>query len=188
VRVRFETAPRPRWLGDDLLGFLAEVNHGPQAFWIRDESTPVWTGNVAYRTALFASGLRFDARYSRIGKGVGGGEDVVMFRRLLEQGARIRYVPEMVVEHFVEEWRLRRSYFLRAHYASGMKYAIHEMRQHSRALGGIPLFLFGNAARLGLRALGKWMIADAGRIRHTMNFTHACGMIVGSHRRWGQRS
>jgi glycosyltransferase involved in cell wall biosynthesis len=184
VHVHFGTTKRPGWLGDDLLGFLAEVDHGPEAFWIRDESTPVWTANVGYRGSLFRAGLRFDARYSRVGKGVGGGEDVVMFRRLLEQGARMRYVPDMAVEHFVEDWRLKRRYFLRAHYASGVKYGLHEIRDQARAVGGVPLFLFGKAAKLGLKALGKWLSADAGRIRHTMNFTHACGMIAGCHQRW----
>ena len=187
VRVRFEGIGRPRWLGDDLLGFLAEVDHGNRAFWIQDESTPVWTANVAYRTSLFKNGLRFDGRYSRVGKGVGGGEDVMMFRELLSQRKRILYVPEMAVEHFVEGWRLKRSYFLHAHFASGLRYGIHEMGPHPRALSGIPLFLFGSAARLGLRAAGKWLTRDPGRIRHAMNFTHACGVIVGCHRRWSRR-
>lgn len=188
VRVRFESARRPRWLGDDLLGFLAEVDHGGKAFWIREEATPIWTANIAYRVDLFRKGLRFDSRYSRVGKGAGGGEDVIMFRRLLQQGARMRYVPEMAVEHFIEDWRLKRSYFLRAHYLSGLKYASHEMRPQPRSIFGIPLFLLGSAARLGLKALGKWLARDRGRLRHTMNFTHACGMIVGCHRRWSQGS
>jgi hypothetical protein len=93
----------------------------------------------------------------------------------------------MVVEHLVEKRRLKRRYFLLMHYVSGLKYGLHEMQEHPRTLFGVPLFLFAKAAKLGLRALGKWLTGDPARIRHTMNFTHACGMIAGCHRRrWQQ--
>lgn len=184
VSLKLAAASFPGWFSDDLRGFLGENDHGSERFWVRDEAKPVWTGNIAYRTAVFQHGLRFDLRYSRSGKGVGGGEDVMMLRRLLERGARIRYVPDMVVEHLVENWRLKRSYFLRTHYASGRTYATHEMGDYPRAVLGVPLFLFGSAVKLGAKAVAKWMRGDAHAIRHTMNFAHAVGMIVGCHRRW----
>jgi glycosyltransferase involved in cell wall biosynthesis len=184
VIVRFEPGTRPRWLGDDLLGFLAEVNYGEAGFRIRDESTPVWTANVGYRTALFCGRLRFDHRYSRAGKGAGGGEDVMMFRRLLERGAGIAYVPEMVVEHWVEAWRLERRYFLRAHYSSGYRHGLYEMGAHARTVRGVPVFLFGQALRHGLRTLAAWAGRRPGRLRQAMTFAHACGMIAGCHERW----
>jgi len=184
VQVRFDPVPRPAWLGDDLLGFLAEVNYGDQPFEIRDDSTPVWTANVGYRTALFRTGLRFDMRYSRVGKAIGGGEDVLMFHRLLEQKARVGYRPDMVVEHYVEPWRLKRSYFLKAHYVSGYKHGLHELPPYPRSLFGVPLFLLGQAAMHCLRSAKSWITADAGRLRQTMNFTHACGMIAGCNARW----
>jgi glycosyltransferase involved in cell wall biosynthesis len=184
VHVRFDPAPRPEWLGDELLGFLAEVNYGDEPFEIRDDSTPVWTANVGYRTALFRDGLRFDMRYSRVGKAIGGGEDVVMFQRLLERKARIGYQPQMTVEHFVEPWRLHRRYFLRVHYAAGYKHGLHELAPYPRSLFGVPLFLFGQAAAHGLRSAKGWLTGEKGRLRQTMNFTHACGMIAGSNARW----
>lgn len=184
VVVRFEPARRPAWLGDDLLGFLAEVDYGDTAFWVTGESHPLWTANVAYRTSLFRDGLRFDARYSRVGTAIGGGEDVAMFRTLLGAGARLRYVPEMTVEHHVEPWRLTRRYFLRLHYVAGYKYGLHELGRHRRGVLGVPAFLFGQCARQGLRLLEKWVRRDPGALRQAMNLTHACGMIAGAHARW----
>src|SRR5512139_1349511 len=65
VGMDFSTIKRPAWLGDELLGFLAAVDHGSEAFWIESTATPIWTANVAYDMRLFRddSTLRFDARY-----------------------------------------------------------------------------------------------------------------------------
>lgn len=181
VCVRFEHG-RPRWLGDDLLGFLCEVDHGTEARPITDDSTPIWTANVGYRMALFATGLRFDMRYSRVGNGLGGGEDVVMFESLLERGHRLGYRPEMVVEHFVEAWRLRRMYFLRLHFTSGVRAGLHATPPSSRQAFGAPLYLYPQALRQGLRALGH-LASGSSWLRHAMTFTYACGRIVGARRK-----
>lgn len=124
VEVDFSGAGgRPAWLGDELLGFLGGVDYGDQGFWIKDDRTPVWTSNVAYRMALFRNdpSLRFDPRFNRKGKGVVGGEDVHMFLTLLQRGTGIRYCPAMVTRHGVEAWRLYRWYFLRLHAANGYR-------------------------------------------------------------------
>ncbi len=77
VDMDFTSVPRPPWLGDELLGFLAAVDHGRQRFWITDDSKPIWTANVAYDMRLFRDDpeLRFDKRFDRIGNVVGGGSD-----------------------------------------------------------------------------------------------------------------
>src|SRR3569832_2232853 len=99
VAMDFSTSTRPRWLEDDLLGFLAAVDHGPERFWLEAASPPIWTANVAYDMRLFRDdpALRFDIRYNREGKDVGGGEDAMMLRALLERKVRIRYCHEMAV-------------------------------------------------------------------------------------------
>src|SRR5512139_3768556 len=129
VDMDFSTVERPAWLGSELLGFLAAVDHGGTPFWIEDASTPVWTANVAYAMRLFRHdpGLRFDQRYNREGVEVGGGEDDAMLRTLLDRGTRVRYRPDMAVLHAVEPWRLRRSYFLRLHYRAGLRHGRHQL-------------------------------------------------------------
>ena len=182
VRVKFAPEPRPAWLVDELLGFLAEVDHGDKPFEITNHGTPIWTANVGYRTSLFRQDLRFDSRYSRVGKGVGGGEDVVMFNRLLALGCRMAYQPGMVVEHFVESWRLRRSYFLRLHFTSGLRAGLYAPDVPGRSIFGAPLYLYHQALGQAWRTLraaarqGHWL-------RQGMNFTYALGHIVGAQRR-----
>ena len=183
VRVKFEPDARPSWLGDELLGFLAEVDHGDRPFLIKDASTPIWTANVGYRTSLFRQGLRFDVRYSRVGKDVGGGEDVRMFESLLALQCRMGYRPDMVVDHFVESWRLQRRYFLRLHYASGLRAGLHATDVSGRTLFGAPLYLFPQALRQGLKTLRAASTGNGRWLRQGMNFTNACGRIAGTMRR-----
>ncbi len=184
VNVCFTPHARPTWLEDNLLGFLAEVNYGSERFWVESEATPIWTCNVAYRTALFRDGLRFDQRYNRRGDGVGGGEDVMMFQALLQQRVRMRYRPDMVVEHFVEPWRLRRSYFLKLHYVSGYKSGFYEFSKHPREILGVPLFLIPQLMRQSTKTLSTYLALRPGRLRQAMNMAHATGLIAGCHARW----
>lgn len=185
VEVCFTPGQRPSWLEDDLLGFLARVNHGPKAFWIENEQTPVWTANVAYDMRVFRDDptLRFDKRYDRIGNVIGGGSDAIMFRTMLERKFKIRYRPDMVVDHFVETWRLSRRYFLKLHYLAGIRTARHDDRAFAKTIYGIPYFAFINILRLNIKLATNVLAGGQGYMRKAMNVTHAAGLIVGYHRR-----
>ena len=186
VKVDFSHGERPAWLGDELLGFLAETDYGNEGFWIKDETAPIWTANVAYKTSLFRNNpdLRFDSRYNREGKGVVTGEDVHMFRALLKRRIPLRYCPHMIVDHAVEPWRLRRSYFLRLHGASGFRAGRWELEEYPRNFLGIPFFLFPQLlAQLG-RTLAMMLRSRPGVLRQAMNVSHALGMMAGCHARW----
>lgn len=109
VTIDFSNNIRPQWLVDELLGFYAEINYGETPFIIRDESTPIWTSIIAYNMNIFRNNkeLRFNTKYNREGKGIGGGEDVIMFRDMLKTGIQMKYQPDMGVLHFVESWRIK---------------------------------------------------------------------------------
>lgn len=47
----------------------------------------------------------------------------------------------MVVEHFVEPWRLKRSYFLKVRYVSGFKNSLYDFSRYSQKLFGVPFFV-----------------------------------------------
>jgi glycosyltransferase involved in cell wall biosynthesis len=185
VDVDFSSTGRPRWLGDDLLGFLAAVDHGPAAFWIRDDSTPVWTANIAYDMRLFREdpGLRFDKRFDRVGKGMDGGEDVKMFSALLQRGSRIRYRPDMAVWHSVEPWRLKRQRFLELHYRSGLRRGRLELPNYPHVVLGVPPFLVSQLIRHCLTTIGFGLQGRAGLLRQAMNASFALGLVVGYRQR-----
>ncbi|WP_306536996.1 glycosyltransferase family 2 protein [Geobacter sp.] len=183
VKVRFPIE-RPKWLEDNLLGFLSEVNYGEEPFWITNGSTPVWTSNIAYRMDLFADGLRFDSRYNRQGYAVGGGEDVMMFEELLKRGIKMRYRPDMAVHHDVEEWRISRRYFIKLHYTSGWKSGMWEDSTYSREILGVPPFLVTQAFRHFMHAVPLLVGGRQGAMRQAMTAAHSFGMIGGRYSRW----
>ncbi len=188
VKVVFDEGKRPGWLGDELLGFLAAIDYGDEPFQITDASTPVWTANVAYRMSLFRENpdLRFDSRYTRLGMGIGGGSDRIMFKELLERKVPMRYCPGMVVDHHVEDWRLKRSYFLKLHFISGRKYGQFETGDYRRTFLGVPPFMVAQAARHVFRTLGMFLVRRQGVLRQAMNAAHAFGTIWGRFLRWRQ--
>ena len=181
VEIRFAPGQRPKWLSDELLGFLAEIDHGPEALWVKDRSTPLWTANVAYRMEIFARDpeLRFDHRYNRLGHAVGGGSDAIMFRAMVDRGIRIRYRPDMVVEHYVDDWRLKRRYFLKLHFIAGRKYGQFESGDFPRTVLGVPLFMVAQAGGQWLKAAGMFLRRKHGVLRQAMNGMHATGMMWG---------
>ena len=185
VVVNFSKKSRPKWLTDDLLGFLAETDYGSKPFLIKNESTPLWTANIAYKTQIFRDNpqLRFDIRYNRQGKGIGGGEDVVMFKKCLHQKLAIFYCPEMVVYHHVEAWRLQRRYFLKLHYISGVRKGRYELADYPKTFARVPLFLYRQAIEQLLKTGLAILSFRKNKIRIAMNFSFALGMIVGYRQR-----
>jgi len=172
---------RPRWLDDELLGFYGAVNHGDKPFWIDSEDTPVWSGNVAYDMRLIRQdpALRFDRRYDRVGAGIGGGSDHMMLRALLERHVRIRYRPDMAILHAVDDWKLRRRYFLRLHYRAGMRHGQYELPDYPRRVSGVPPFLFVQFLKHCAKTLGIVLKRQPGLVRQAMNASFALGAVVG---------
>ncbi|MCA1925391.1 MAG: glycosyltransferase family 2 protein [Thiobacillus sp.] len=185
IEIDYGTAARPRWLDDEIAAFLGRLDHGPQAFWIESDRTPLWSGNTGYAMRIFreAPALRFDARYNRAGTGVGGGEDAMMFRSLLARGARMRYRPDMRIYHGVDPWKLRRAYFLRLHYQAGLRAGRYALPDYPRTCFGMPPFLLGQAARQFGHAAALHLGGRPGALRQAMNAAHALGCAVGYRRR-----
>lgn len=185
VELDFSKHKRPSWLTDDLLGFFAAIDYGNQSFQIKDDTTPIWTANIAYDMRVFRdnSDLRFDHRYDRKGKVVGGGEDAAMFKSWLKQNRRIFYNPDMCVLHDVETWRLKRFYFINLHYRSGLRRALNELPVYPRTFLGIPPFMIGQLIKQCIRTAALVLGGKPGVIRQAMNASYQLGMIVGYRKR-----
>ena len=185
IKINFEPYGRPKWLDNELTGFLGEIDYGSSAFWVQDGSTPVWSGNVAYRMETLRANpeLRFDSRYNREGAGIGGGSDAVMFRAFLDGNYKIRYRPDMTITHFVDAWKLKRSYFVRLHYRAGIRQGQFRMPTFPRTIMGTPPFLIGQFFKLCLKTLSLIITRKPGQVRQAMNASNALGVIVGYRRR-----
>ena len=185
IEIDFSPHGRPAWLDDEVAGFLGRLDHGNVPIWIVDDTTPIWSGNTAYAMQFFREHLsvRFDQRFNRAGEGIGGGEDAMMLRALLAQGARIRYRPDMAVWHSVDKWKLRRSYFLKLHYRAGIRMGQYRMPNFPRKVLGVPPFLIGQFLRHSLKTLAMLITRKPGQVRQAMNTFNALGAIIGYARR-----
>ena len=177
--IRLNLSERPGWLSDSLLPFLGKVDHGDIPIRVVDRSTPVWSGNVAYRTALFDDGLRFDTRYNRKGTGIGGGSDGIMFRTLLGRKCHIRYEPEMCITHFIPDNKLRRTYFLKLHFTAGKKAGMYEMSWDGAILFGAPRYMYQQLVMKAFLALKLLFTRDSEYMREAMNVSYLYGVMSG---------
>ena len=183
IRVRFPEGGRPGWLSDSLMGFLGELDSCPDPCWVKDWSTPVWSGNVAYQLRLFSEGLRFDSRYNREGEGIGGGEDAAMLATLLARKARVRYRPDMGIEHLIPPAKVARGYFIRLHYLAGMQYGRYRLPPSGKRVFGVAPFTVSQSMRHFGRAVAMWLRGDPEWMRQAMNAAHSLGSLRGQRRR-----
>lgn len=186
ISIGFEPVERPAWLGDELLRFLGRLDYGSEPFWIRSESTPVWSGIVAYRTAIFKDDptLRFDMRFNRAGHGIGGGEDQMMFLELLRRGVPIRYQPAMEVIHFIEPFKLKRRYFIKLHYLSGVRFGRYESGPMPTTVCGVPPYMVRQSCQYLIDACVRYVRREKKALRHGMIFSYSLGAIYGRFQYW----
>jgi len=170
---------RPKWLSDDLLPFYGEVNHSDTAFKISGNSTPIWSGNIAYNTRIFQDELRFDIRYNRKGVGIGGGEDAVMFEYLLQHQFNLIYQPDMEILHLISEEKIKRWYFLRLHYLSGKKAGLYEINPDGKKIAGIPGFMYLQLLKKFYKVIHLYFEQPYSYMREAMNASYHLGMMAG---------
>ena len=178
-KVSIDLPYRPAWLNDDLLPFYAKIDYGIEAFRITDRSTPIWTANIAYNTRIFQQGLRFDTRYNRKGNELGGGEDSIMFRYLLQNHFTLIYDPSMEILHLIPDEKIKRGYFLKIHYLTGKKSGLYEMSFAGKKVFGVPAFMFLQLFKKTYQVLYLRFVKPYAYMREAMNLTYQLGMMVG---------
>lgn len=119
IEVLFEDSDRPSWMEDELLGFVGRLDHGPAARRLTDPKTPIFGGNFGFRVGVFDTIGGFDPILGRKGGSNVGGEDTEIYKRMLNLGCRVWWVPEAVIHHRIQAWKLSRKYFLDLHYRQG---------------------------------------------------------------------
>jgi succinoglycan biosynthesis protein ExoM len=178
-KITIRLAYRPAWLKDILMPFYGEVNHSNFSFTIADNTTPIWSGNIAYNMRVFRNGLRFDTRYNRKGKGVGGGEDHIMFNHLLENRYNLKYEPLMEIYHLIPKEKVSPIYFFRLHYNAGMKAGLYEIKSEGIQILGVPIYMFKQLLNKLYMAVRIFIKCPDSYVRETMNVAYHLGMVHG---------
>jgi glycosyltransferase involved in cell wall biosynthesis len=141
----------PRWVPADYLAALGDVDAGaaPREFG-RDFPGILKGGNAVIRRSTL---LRVGPYAEYLGPAgparLLSCEDEEMYFRLLEAGARGRYLPSLKIYHHVSAVRLTPGYFRRWCFWRGVSRGLMD-RAHPMPVtyfAGVPRFLFGSASR-----------------------------------------
>jgi glycosyltransferase involved in cell wall biosynthesis len=177
IEVRLTGGERPKWLQPELMGFLGQLDHGPQGRLLTDETTPIFTGNAAFRRAVFDRLGAFDKSLGRRGAANYGGEDIELYERLIRAGCKVLWVPEALIYHRIEAPKLRRGYFLDLHFRSGRTEGARRRGQRSRLP---PRYLYPQLLRAAGKAIGVRIQAGAAAsLRSEMNVAYFLGFLAG---------
>ena len=145
------SSPPPAWLPDDYLAVLGSVDNGSV---VReyDRSFPgiLKGGNAVIkrrtleRVGPFAEHLG-PGSFSRLFSC----EDEDMYLRLLEARAKGKYLPRLVIYHYIDDQRLTREYYRSWCFWRGVSRGMMDRRHPMPVpyLAGVPRFLWGSAAR-----------------------------------------
>jgi len=157
----------PRWLTQDLHGYLALLDLGDAA--IALDTPAIFGANFAVRASWFARG-GFETSLGRIGGRFRMGEDTALLCRIMEQGGQLLYWPRAVVHHRVEPERMTKSYFRRWHYDMGLAQGEVMEVNYKRALFGIPYVIY----RRVMEHAWEWAAAS---VKGKPAFTHELHII-----------
>lgn len=107
-------APRPDWLGDELLGYLSIVDWGAKR---RELKKGEWLAgcNMAFDRETLVAADGFTTNLGRKGSGpmLLSNEEIAVFEKIRSLGKLIVYAPDAVVEHSIGAERLTPNWFLR---------------------------------------------------------------------------
>lgn len=148
-------APVPDWIPHDYLAVIGAVDNGSATRpYSRDFPGILKGGNAVIRRSVLA-------RVGRYAEHLGPGsfstlfscEDEDMYWRLLQHGAVGKYLPELVIFHYISAARLTREYYRRWCFWRGVSRGLMDRRHPLpvRYLAGIPRFIWGSAGRSLLR-------------------------------------
>ena len=176
IRVLFEDE-RPRWLADELLAFIGEINRAETVSRLTEADGSFYGGNFGFRRSVVAQVGGFDAQLGRKGRVNIGGEEVDFYHRLLAAGLQVWWTPEAVIHHRIQAVKLRRGYFLDLHYRAGR---VHGALARGDRSTMPPRYLVPQFARACMRALAqRWREGSDRSLRLEMNVTYFLGYALG---------
>ncbi len=112
-------------------------------------------GNLFLRRAWLQRVGPFSVELGPMGHNLGGAEDIEWVLRALDLGARLRYVPEVVQYHYVDNDRLKFRYVV----AKAFVRSASTVRVHSAHEGAIPLYMYRKLFGYFSSAVTAWSSA-----------------------------
>lgn len=130
-------SPRPTWLPDNLLYYLAYLDYGNQTILLNSHKLIPYGANISFRKSILDKVGSFNVSLGRKGKIMLDAEEVELCSRIRKAGGQIWYTPEALVFHTVSPQRLTKKYFTNISYWKGRSGARVSLQRD----GLIPAFL-----------------------------------------------
>jgi glycosyltransferase involved in cell wall biosynthesis len=179
VQPRWEVTP-PNWI---------QWVDSRIVFAITDPTTPegaidlafVFGPNMAIRAEVFRAGTRFDTSIGPCGNNYPMGSETELLMRLSRQGHKGWHVHDAVVEHFIRENQINKSWVLgRAiRFGRGRFRISQNAGKEVQSLFGIPLPLLSNLSRKVVkRAFTVLTFNDQARFTAHWNYNYVLGHVI----------
>jgi glucosyl-dolichyl phosphate glucuronosyltransferase len=181
IRLGKDFSP-PRWLATsgafNLGGSLVQFDQGEAQGQL---DTAPFGANMAFRKTMFEKYGGFRTDLGPSGKGQIRNEDTEFGERLLAAGERLCYAPSAVVNHPVQDERLRKQYFRSYYFAHGRATARQAGRQLSvwRA-ARYCLGDFKRKLRWMFSLNRRWFLSPQGRFFYEVHTLRTFGEILES--------
>jgi glycosyltransferase involved in cell wall biosynthesis len=178
---------RPDWLGRHNRGVIGWVENGLEPLEFGPSYPGILTGgNAVITRAMMRKVGAYSTALSRTPTRLMGAEDEHLYYRLLRIGAKGRYVPELVIYHYVPAERMTKRYFRRWCFWCGVSRSLIDAEYPAPVpyVVGVPRYMFGQAVRDGLRALqsaGTGRMPPDEQFAGELNFWDLAGFIYGKH-------
>jgi len=151
--------PPPPWLQWIDLGPIFTIT--PE--WIKEGELPpahvtlVQGPNMAIRTIIFRSGVRFDPFIGPSGSSYAMGSETEILLRLSRLGHRAWHVQNAVVAHFIREEQVNQGWILQRAVRYGRGWC--RMAPNSKLWLGIPRHLFRDIPKQAARIVVAWALS-----------------------------
>jgi glycosyltransferase involved in cell wall biosynthesis len=114
-------------------------------------------GNLFLRGSVINQVGVFAVELGPVGHNLGGAEDIEWVLRALNTGARLRYIPDVVQHHYVDNERLRFRYIM----TKALERSASSVRVQDTYGLGVPLYLYRKLFEYVISSLTAW--SDARR-------------------------
>jgi glycosyltransferase involved in cell wall biosynthesis len=173
-RPAWETNP-PGWLPEDYRGVVGSNDEVQEVrTYGLDYPGMLMGGNAVVRRRIFERVGPYSTEFCRTEKNLFSSEDDDMYERLLAAGAHGKYIPDLIIYHFIPASRLKRSYFRNWCFWKGVSRSLIDRQRPPQVphVLGVPRHLYGSALRNSGRAIKKALV---GNLRSSEAFSAELG-------------
>ncbi len=176
-------SPRPVWLADDMLRFLAMLDLSDAPIILNDKQW-LMSANIAFPKRALEEVNGFDVHMGRVGNKLLSMDENFLQQRLRDRGYQLLYHPKMAVRHHIPTGRLSKKWFLRRMYWEGVSLAVAQIHADPPTMARrLRMALY--TARQLLLSPGRLInlalpTDDPGRFEHKCLVLEQVGYMMGS--------